>query len=88
MIIFFARNGKPLGNLNWKTDRIPLMTSGSHTLSKEEREKMQAGHYISGRTDPITKLCNCDYCIKQRYPNNIERYFKRWYLLILSKLRK
>jgi hypothetical protein len=45
-MIFFARNGKPLGTLNFVTDHIELMKSAEFDLTDEEIKRMENGEYI------------------------------------------
>jgi len=49
MILFFARNGKPLGTLNAKVDHIELLKSAKCDLTPEEMKKMERGEYICRR---------------------------------------
>jgi len=46
-IIFFGRNGRGLGVLNWETDHISILHSDSTVLTREERKKMARGDYIA-----------------------------------------
>jgi len=40
------RSGKPLGTLDWETDRIYLMGSSKKPISKNLEEKIMAGKFI------------------------------------------
>jgi hypothetical protein len=51
MIIFFSRRGKPLGLLNWKTDKIYLMKNAKFDLTKGELKEMESGKFIK-KTNP------------------------------------
>lgn len=43
------RFGKPLGTLDWTTDRIYLMKSGKFDLTPQEIKEMEAGKFIVRR---------------------------------------
>jgi hypothetical protein len=43
------RDGKPLGTLGWKTDRIFLMKSSKFDLTPKEIEDMENGKFIVRR---------------------------------------
>ena len=45
-MIFFARNGKPLGSLDFVTDHIELMKSAEFDLTENEIRNMEKGEYI------------------------------------------